>query len=109
MAMSELPDFTTAPAWQDGGGNVYVNLFCGLWNHWKDRAVDANELRSWAPWKPLRTADEWARRIDHEKLVEMLRPYFSGGDVVYGEHVDCADAVLAALPELMGDTTKEEA
>ena len=41
---TELPDFTTAPAWQDGGGDVYVNLFCGLWDHRKDRAVDAREL-----------------------------------------------------------------
>ena len=103
--MSELPDFTTAPAWQDVHGVIW---------EWLGIATQADHFGpEWAsggsPWEPLRTADEWARRIDHEKLVEMLRPYFSGGDVVYGEHVDCADAVLAALPELMGDTTKEEA
>ena len=72
------------------------------WDHWKDRAVDATELRSWAPWTPLDTADEWVRRIDRDKLAEMLKPYFNGGDVAYGEHVECAEAVLAALPELMG-------
>lgn len=55
-----------------------------------------------SPWEPLRTADEWARHIDRDKLAEMLKPYFNGGDVAYGEHVECADAVLAALPELMG-------
>ena len=54
------------------------------------------------PTLPLRTADEWARHIDRDKLAEMLKPYFNGGDVAYGEHVECADAVLAALPELMG-------
>ena len=48
------------------------------------------------------TADEWGKRIDRDKLAEILKPYFSGGDVAYGEHVECADAVLAALPELMG-------
>ena len=99
---TELPDFNTAPAWQDGGGDVYVNLFCGPWYRWKDRAVDANELRSWAPLTPLDTADEWVRRIDREKLAEMLKPYFNGGDRAYGEHVECAEAVLAALPDLMG-------
>ena len=109
VVVAKLPDFTTAPAWQDGGGDVYINLFCGLWDHWKDRDVDANELRSWAPWTPLDTADEWVKRIDRDKLAEVLKPYFNGGDVAYGEHVECADAVLAALPELMGDTTKEEA
>ena len=49
-----------------------------------------------------RTADEWVQRIDRDKLAEMLKPYFNGGDVAYGEHVECADAVLAALPDLMG-------
>ena len=49
-----------------------------------------------------RTPDEWIERIDREKLAEMLKPYFNGGDVAYGEHVECAEAVLAALPELMG-------
>ena len=48
------------------------------------------------------TADEWGKRIDRDKLAEMLKPYFNGGDVAYGEHVECAEAVLAALPELMG-------
>ena len=103
----EPPDFTTAPAWQDGGGDVYVNLFCGLWDYRNDRAVDANELRSWAPWTPLDTADEWVQRIDSGKLAEMLKPYFNGGDVAYGEHVECAEAVLAALPELMGGEGRE--
>ena len=104
----ELPDFTTAPVWMDGGGDVYVNLFCGLWDHRKDRAVDANELRSWAPWTPLDTADEWVQRIDRDALAEVLDGCFPGCDGPAAEgfierYVAIAvDAVLAALPDLMG-------
>ena len=94
--MSELPDFTTAPAWI--GDNGVFNA-----------GADAAAIAAHAPyvlegceWTPLRTADEWARHIDRDKLAEMLKPYFNGGDVAYGEHVECADAVLDALPELMG-------
>ena len=104
-----LPDFNTAPAWQDGGGDVYVNLFCGPWDHWKDRAVDANELRSWAPWTPLDTADEWGQRIDRDALALEIAltpdPSHAGMGT---RHVgmdwarEMADAILAALPELMG-------
>ena len=105
---TELPDFTAAPAWQDGGGDVYINL-CGLWDHWNDRAVDANDLRSWAPWTPLDTADEWVRRIDRERLAKVIElapdPSHAGMGT---RHVgmdwarEMADAVIAALPELMG-------
>ena len=96
--MSELPDFTTAPAWLDVHGAIW---------EWLGIATQADQLGpEWAsggsPWEPLRTADEWVKLIDREKLAEMLKPYFNGGDVAYGEHVECADAVLAALPELMG-------
>ena len=102
---TELPDFNTAPAWQDGGGDVYVNLPCGPWDHWKDRAVDANELRSWAPWTPLDTADGWVRRIDSGKLADVIDSIVAPDDLAT-EHIErmmrAADAVLAALPDLMG-------
>ena len=101
--MSERPDFTTAPAWQDSGGDVYVNLFCGLWDHRKDRAVDANELRSWAPWTPLDTADEWVRRIDSGKLADVIELAILGRQMSAPRTAKLtAHAVLAALPELMG-------
>lgn len=41
-------------------------------------------------------------RIDLDELAALLAPYFSGADRAYEEHYTCADAVLAALPELMG-------
>ena len=96
--MSELPDFTTAPAWLDVHGAIW---------EWLGIATQADQLgpegaSGGATWGPLRTADEWVKLSDREKLAEMLKPYFNGGDVAYGEHVECADAVLAALPELMG-------
>ena len=104
-AENPLPDFTTAPAWQDSGGDVYVNLFCGLWDHWKDRAVDVNELRSWAPWTPLDTADEWVQRIDRDKLADVIDSIVAPDDLT-NKHIElmmrAADAVLAALPDLMG-------
>ena len=62
----------------------------------------------WFEWRVIDHGPaEWGQRIDRDKLAEMLKPYFNGGDVAYGEHIECAEAVLAALPELMGDTTKE--
>ena len=91
-----LPDFTTAPAWMDApGGVVTQRQVMGY-------RGPLSDFSAGAPWAPLNAADGWVQRIDREKLAEMLKPYFSGGDVAYGENVECADAVLAVLPELMG-------
>ena len=91
-----LPDFTTAPAWMDALGGVVTQ------QQVMDYRGSLSDFSAGAPWTPLDTADEWVQRIDRDKLAEMLKPYFNGGDVAYGEHVECADAVLAALPDLMG-------
>ena len=47
-------------------------------------------------------AEGWVARIDLDELAALLAPYFSSADRAYEEHYTCADAVLAALPELMG-------
>ena len=93
---TELPDFTTATAWMDALGGVVTQ------RQVMDYRGSLSDFSAGAPWTPLDTADEWVQRIDRDKLAEMLKPYFNGGDVAYGEHVECADAVLAALPDLMG-------
>lgn len=89
-----LPDFTTAPAWMDALGGVVTQ------QQVMDYRGSLSDFSAGAPWTPLDTADEWVRRIDRDKLAEMLKPYFNGGDVAYGEHVECAEAVLAALPDI---------
>ena len=148
--MSELPDFTTAPAWLDVHGVIW---------EWLDIATTADHFGpEWAsggsPWEPLGTADEWAKqrdgvaeaaaklsetmsisptealrivteatdhigtrkltadewgkRIDRDALAEVLDGCFPGCDGPAAEgfierYVAIAvDAVLAALPELMG-------
>ena len=61
-----------------------------------------------APFIPLRTAGEWVQRIDRDALAEVLDGCFPGCDGPAAEgfierYVAIAvDAVLAALPDLMG-------
>ena len=108
------------PEWASGGHPWEPLRTADEWAKQRDGVAEAaaklSETMSISPTEALRivteatdhigtrklTADEWGKRIDREKLAEMLKPYFNGGDVAYGEHVECADAVLAALPELMG-------
>ena len=149
--MSELPDFTTAPAWLDVHGVIW---------EWLDIATMADHFGpEWAsggsPWEPLGTADEWAKqrdgvaeaaaklsetmsisptealrivteatdhigtrkltadewgkRIDRDKLAGVIELATDPSHAGMGtRHVgmdwarEMADAVLAALPELMG-------
>lgn len=97
-----LPDFTTAPAWLDVHGLIW---------EWLGVATQADQFGpEWAsggsPWEPLRTADEWARHIDRDKLAEMLKRLDPLGDercfASGEEYREYAAAVLAALPDLMG-------
>ena len=100
--MSELPDFTTAPAWMDALGGVVAQ------RQVMDYRGSLSDFSAGAPWTPLDTADGWVRRIDRGKLAEVLDGCFPGCDVpaaedFIGRYVAIAvDAVLAALPELMG-------
>ena len=96
--MSELPDFTTAPAWLDVHGVIW---------EWLDIATTADHFGpEWAsggsPWEPLRTADEWVRRIDREKLAKVIELAILGRQTSAPRTAKAATAaVLAALPELM--------
>ena len=60
-----------------------------------------------------KTADDWASRIDRDKLAEVLDGCFPGCDGPAAEDfieryvVSAVDAVLAALPELMGGGSDE--
>lgn len=136
---TELPDFTTAPAWMGASGEVVLGATLVT-------AVNCRHLMviDWpdldAPWTPLRTsvewareysdercgclvlgcpcttdpdasevapADEWVKRIDMDKLAALLAPFFSGADRAHEEHYTCADAAIAALPELMKGESDE--
>lgn len=60
------------------------------------------------PLRPKDTADGWVKRIDRDALAEVLDDCFPGCDGPAAEDfieryaVIAADAVLAALPDLMG-------
>ena len=97
-----LPDFTTAPAWMDALGGMVTQ------QQVMDYRGPLSDFSAGAPWTPLDTADEWVQRIDREKLAEVLDGCFPGCDGPAAEgfierYVAIAvDAVLAALPDLMG-------
>ena len=64
------------------------------------------------PTLPLRTADEWVQRIDSDKLAGVIELATDPSHAGMGtRHVgmdwarEMADAVLAALPELMGSAS----
>lgn len=96
LMSTELPDFTTAPAWMDRRGRIWTRNF--------PKASEVPLIEDCAPWTPLDTAEGWAKRIDRDELAEVL---WQAED----DHVEAddstlldftVDAVLAALPELMG-------
>lgn len=95
---AELPDFDQNEWWLDSEGAV--------WNCPLQTDEMSTELKlELAPWEPLRTADDWASRIDRDKLAHVMEVPLLGrarGSRTTNRAV--ADAVLAALPEL----TKEE-
>lgn len=102
---TELPDFATAPAWLDAMGEATVGEFLVSVQHGqRDHAMTPQALLEYGPWTPLDTADEWVKRIDRDKLAKVI------GHALNEEtswedrwsHDVAADAVLAALPELMG-------
>lgn len=98
---TELPDFQSAPAWVDRKG--YVDSGENL-SQWAGNDPECAEL--YAPFEPLRTADDWASRIsriNRDKLASILEVSFPGHSPVM--YCATTTAVLAALPEL----TKEEA
>ena len=100
---TELPDFTTAPAWLDALGGVVAQ------RQVMDYRGSLSDFSAGAPWTPLDTADGWVRRIDRDALAGVIGlapdPSHAGMGT---RHVgmdwarEMADAVLAALPELMG-------
>ena len=99
---TELPDFTTAPAWMDALGGVVAQ------RQVMDYRGSLSDFSAGAPWTPLDTADGWVRRIDSGKLAGAIGlvpdPSYAGMGT---RHVgmdwarEMADAVLAALPELI--------
>lgn len=98
---TELPDFQSAPAWVDRKG--YVDSGENL-SKWASNDPECAAL--YAPFEPLNTADDWASRVDRDKLADVIEV------AQWGHHAHSrttrqavATAVLAALPEL----TKEEA
>ena len=101
--MSELPDFTTAPAWMDALGGVVAQ------RQVMDYRGPLSDFSAGAPWTPLDTADGWVKLIDRDKLALEIAltpdPSHAGMGT---RHVgmdwarEMADAILAALPELMG-------
>lgn len=97
-----LPDFTTAPAWMDALGGVATQ------QQVMDYRGSLSDFSAGAPWTPLDTADEWVRRIDRDALAEVLDGCFPGCDGPAAEGfieryaAVAVDAVLAALPDLMG-------
>ena len=98
-----LPDFTAAPAWMDALGGVVAQ------RQVMDYRGSLSDFSAGAPWEPLRTADEWGQRIDRDALALEIAltpdPSHAGMGT---RHVgmdwarEMADAILAALPELMG-------
>ena len=96
---TELPDFTTAPAWMDALGGVVAQ------RQVMDYRGSLSDFSAGAPWTPLDTADGWVRRIDSGKLADVIDSIVAPDDLTT-EHIErmtrAADAILAALPELMG-------
>ena len=94
-----LPDFTTAPAWMDALGGVVTQ------RQVMDYRGSLSDFSAGAPWTPLDTADGWVRRIDSGKLADVIDSIVAPDDLAT-EHIErmmrAADAVLAALPDLMG-------
>lgn len=98
--MSALPEFTTAPAWLDYNDESYGDR----------RFSEVLSVVGLAPWTPLDTAEGHVKRIDRDKLADILSRAYeawaarvdSGLDEPLTEYESIADAVLAALPELMG-------
>ena len=98
-----LPDFNTAPAWMDALGGVVTQ------RQVVDYRGSLSDFSAGAPFVPLRTAGEWGQRIDRDALAGVIGlapdPSHAGMGT---RHVgmdwarEIADAVLAALPELMG-------
>ena len=94
-----LPDFNAATAWLDVHGVIWERL--GI-------ATQADQFGpEWAsggsPWEPLRTADEWVKRIDRDKLAGALE-----GTMLDEAHLSSSEAeylaqlVVDLLPDLMG-------
>ena len=99
---TELPDFTTAPAWMDALGGVVAQ------RQVMDYRGSLSDFSAGAPWTPLDTADGWVRRIDRDALAGVLDGCFPGCDGPAAEDfikryaAAAVDAALAALPDLMG-------
>ena len=100
---TELPDFNAAMAWMDAlGGVVTQRQVMGY-------RGPLSDFSAGAPFIPLRTAGEWGQRIDRDALADPIGlapdPSHAGMGT---RHVgmnwarEMADAVLAALPDLMG-------
>ena len=94
-----LPDFNTAPAWMDALGGVVAQ------RQVMDYRGSLSDFSAGAPWTPLDTADGWVKLIDRDKLADVIDSIVAPDDLTT-EHIErmmrAADAVLAALPELMG-------
>lgn len=104
MTAAELPDFQSAPAWMGASGEVALRETLVT-------AVNCRHLMviDWpaldAPWTPLDTPKGHVQRIDRDKLADVIDSIVAPDDLTT-EHIErmmrAADAVLAALPELMG-------
>ena len=97
--MSELNDFTAAPAWLDALGGVVTQ------RQVMDYRGSLSDFSAGAPWTPLDTADEWVQRIDSGKLADVINSIVAPDDLTT-EHIErmtrAAYAAIAALPDLMG-------
>lgn len=99
--MSALPDFTTADYWRDRHGTTYTAS-----QMQRTARAYPHTVASFAPWTPLRTANDCASRIDPDKLAHVIEVAHRGR-AAHSRTTNraVAAAIIAALPEL----TKEEA
>lgn len=96
-AERELPDFTTAPAWL----NRYRSAWTATEAHDEARC-DPEFMRSRAPWTPLDTPEGHVQRINQQRLATVIELAILGRQMSAPQTAMlAAEAVIAALPELM--------